>query len=70
MTKKLYKSRADKMIEGVCGGLAKYLNLDPTVVRVLYALITVFSVGIPGLVAYIILAVIMPVDPDEQIPVK
>lgn len=58
------------MIEGVCGGLAKYLNLDPTVVRVLYALITVFSVGIPGLVAYIILAVIMPVDPDEQIPVK
>ncbi|MEI6580054.1 MAG: PspC domain-containing protein [Eubacteriales bacterium] len=70
MNKRLYKSRTDKMVEGVCGGIAKYLNLDPTVVRVLYALITVFSVGVPGIIAYIILAVIMPVDPDEQFPVQ
>ena len=70
MNKKLYKSRTDKMIEGVCGGIAKYLNLDPTIVRVLFALITIFSVGVPGVIAYIVLAVIMPVDPDEQFPAQ
>ena len=70
MNKILYKSHMDKMIEGVCAGIAHYLNIDPTLVRVLYALITIFSVGIPGIIAYIVLAVIMPVDPNEQPPVQ
>ena len=56
------------MIEGVCGGIATYFNMDPTLVRALYALITIFSVGVPGIIAYIVLAVIMPVDPNEQMP--
>lgn len=60
--KKLYKS-TDKKLDGVCAGIAEYFEIDPTIVRVIYALITLFSVGIGGLVVYAILAVVMPRRP-------
>jgi len=63
MAKKLYKSRKNRMLEGVCGGLADYFDIDPTLVRVLYAAVTLFTSGIPGLVLYVVLAVIMPPEP-------
>lgn len=66
MKKRLYKSRNDKKLEGVCAGIANFLNVDPTLVRVIYALATIFSVGIPGVIAYIVLAAIMPVEPYEE----
>jgi len=56
------------MIEGVCGGIANYFNVDPTLIRALYALITIFSVGVPGVITYIVLAIIIPVEPYEQYP--
>lgn len=59
--KKLFKSKNDRKIAGVCGGVAKYLNIDSTVVRVLWALSCCIVGG--GLLAYIICAVVMP---DEQ----
>lgn len=59
MEKKLTKS-TDKKMAGVCAGLAEYFNLDATLVRVLYAALTFFSVGFPGIVLYIILMLIMP----------
>lgn len=58
--KRLKKSVTDRKICGVCGGLAEYLNLDPTVIRLLWALLVV--VAGTGLVAYIIAAFIMPED--------
>ena len=58
-TKKLRRSR-DKMLGGVCAGIAEYFNLDPTLVRVGYALLSVFSVAFPGILAYIVLLIIMP----------
>ena len=58
MQKKLYRSVNDRKIAGVCGGLAKYLNIDPTVVRVLWAVISLFA--FVGVVAYIVCAVIIP----------
>ncbi len=57
---KLVKSTYDKKIAGVCGGIAEYFGIDPTVVRVAYAVLTVVSAGFPGILLYIILAVIMP----------
>ena len=57
--KKLYKIEEGRKIEGVCGGLAEYLNVDPTLIRVIWALVTLGSAGV-GLIAYIICAVIMP----------
>jgi phage shock protein PspC (stress-responsive transcriptional regulator) len=58
---RLTKSETDKMLFGVCGGLADYMNMDSTVMRVLFVLITFFGVGSPILV-YLILALIMPTD--------
>lgn len=66
MVKKLYRSRADKMLSGVCGGLGKYVNLDPTVVRVLYAALTLLSGGFPGLILYVILLAVIPEEPEGE----
>ena len=60
----LMRSRRNKMIAGVCGGMAEYFQLDPTVVRVAYVLISIISVAFPGILAYIILMFVMP--PPEQ----
>lgn len=57
--KKLMRS-SNKMLAGVCAGIAEYFNIDPTLVRAAYAILSVFSAGFPGLLLYIILAVIMP----------
>lgn len=59
---KLTKSSSDKMIAGVCGGLAEYFDLDSSLVRVGYVLLSFLSVGFPGLLVYIILAFVMPQD--------
>jgi phage shock protein C len=57
--KRLYRTNSNKMICGVCGGLAEYINIDPTVVRLLWV---VFALaGGFGVLAYIIAAIIMPV---------
>jgi phage shock protein C len=58
--KRLYKSQKDKKIEGVCGGLGEYFNLDATLVRVAFAAATLFSGVVPGVILYVVLAVIMP----------
>lgn len=57
--KRLYLSN-DKQLAGVCGGLAEYLNLDPTIVRLAYVFLTVITGFVPGMIAYIIAAAIMP----------
>ena len=57
MEKRLYRSRSDRMLWGVCGGLAKYFDMDPTIVRVI-AVLLVFANGL-GILAYIILAIVV-----------
>ena len=59
--KKLYKSN-NKMIDGVCAGVAEYFNIDPTVVRVVWAIFS--CMGGSGILAYIIAALVMPKNPD------
>jgi phage shock protein C len=61
-SRKLYRSRSDKMVTGVCSGLARYLNLDMTVVRLLFVLL--FFLGGHGLLIYLILWILMPVEPQ------
>ena len=62
MEKKLYRSKSDKKICGVCGGLAEYLNVDPTVIRLIWVLAVLFA-GC-GLLAYIIAALVIPQQPE------
>lgn len=61
MEKKLYKSSQNKMIDGVCGGIAEYFGIDPTVVRLIWALFSLM--GGSGILAYIIAAIIIPRSP-------
>lgn len=58
--KRLVRSRSQRMIAGVCGGIAEYLNQDPTVVRVIYVILSVLSAAFPGLIIYLILIFIIP----------
>lgn len=64
MEKRLYRSRTDRMIWGVCGGLAKYFNVDPTLVRVVFVLLALMS-GF-GIIAYIILAIVVPLEGSKS----
>ena len=57
---RLRRSNSNKMIAGVLGGLARYFGFDPTLARVLYVILSVVSVGFPGIFVYIILRIIMP----------
>ena len=59
MAKKLERSSTDSKIAGVCGGIAEYLRVDSTIVRVIF-LILLIPGGLPGIVPYIILWIVMP----------
>lgn len=63
MNKKLYKSNTNKMLEGVCGGIAEYFGNDPTIVRL--AWVVFCALGGSGILAYIIAAIIIPSTPQE-----
>lgn len=60
MPKKLYKIEQGKILCGVCGGIAEYLNLDPNIIRLITVLIGIFSAFFPMLIAYIVMACILP----------
>ena len=67
MQKRLYRSRDERIVWGVCGGIAKYFDVDPTLIR-LIAVLTLF-LGCAGLLVYIILTIIVPLEPQEtQLP--
>lgn len=51
---------SNSMLCGVCGGIGDFFGIDPTIVRVAYAVLTVFSAGFPGVLLYIIMAIVMP----------
>ncbi|MBI2418240.1 MAG: PspC domain-containing protein [Ignavibacteriales bacterium] len=59
------KRSYDKKIAGVCGGIAEWMGLDPTMVRIAYVLVSIFSVGFPGILVYIILWIVMPPPESE-----
>jgi phage shock protein C len=64
--KRLYRSRSDRIIGGVCGGLGEYLSIDPTLIRILYVLFAL--TGGSGIFIYLILLLIIPEEPWEKEP--
>lgn len=60
--KKLYRSRNDKKIAGVCGGLGEYFNIDPTIWRIIFVILLLPG-GLPGLLPYALLWLIVPLEP-------
>jgi phage shock protein C len=63
--KRLYRSRKDRKIAGVCGGIAEYFNIDPVIVRVI-AVLLLLPGGFPGLIPYIVLWIIVPENPRQK----
>ena len=63
MPKRIFKSTRNLMICGVCGGIAEYFNLDPSLIRILWVILSVFSGGL-GILAYFACAIILPKDID------
>lgn len=63
--RKLYRSRTDKKIAGVCGGLGEYMGVDATVLRVVFVLLALPG-GLPGILLYLILWLVMPESPVGQ----
>lgn len=62
-TRRLYKSRSDRRVCGVLGGLAEYFGLDPSLVRIAYVLVTIFTLGLPGILLYFLMVIIVPRAP-------
>ena len=62
MNKRLYKSNNNKMLDGVCGGIAEYFDIDPTLVRLGWVLFC--AMGGSGFLAYIIAAIVIPSNPE------
>jgi phage shock protein C len=61
--KRLYRSRNDKMLAGVCGGLAEYFGIDPTIIRLLFVLLALVTVAFPVILAYFVLCIVVPKNP-------
>ncbi len=59
MSQRLRKSR-DRVIAGVCGGIAEWIGWDPTVVRVIYVVVSIVSIAFPGILVYLLLWIVMP----------
>jgi phage shock protein C len=58
--KKLYRSKKNRIIAGICGGIAEYLDADPTVVRLLWAIVTIFTGFVLGIITYLVAWLIVP----------
>lgn len=62
--KKLYRSKTERRLAGVCGGIAVYFNIDPTIVRLIWVFVSLMSASVPGILIYVICALVVPDEPD------
>ena len=63
----LERSRTDRVIAGVCGGIAKSLGWSSTAVRILYVIVSIASVAFPGILVYLVLALVMPLESEPTV---
>ena len=66
--KRLGKSRTNKVISGVCGGIGEYFNVDPSIVRIIWVVGSIFSAGWLGLILYIVCACVLPENQADDFP--
>lgn len=66
MQRRLFRSTRDVMISGVCGGIAEFFNIDPSLVRILWVVLSFATGGFLGLIAYIACVILLPKDTDIQ----
>ncbi|MCR4279120.1 MAG: PspC domain-containing protein [Candidatus Zambryskibacteria bacterium] len=64
--KKLYRSNTDRMVAGICGGLAEYFSIDSVLLRLIWLLVVIFSGIVPGVLVYIIAIFVIPLKPSVE----
>ena len=64
--KRLYLSTKDRQVSGVCGGLGEYFDIDPSVVRIGWIILTILTGIVPGIIAYIVAAIVVPKTPMDS----
>jgi phage shock protein C len=64
--KRMYRSVEDKKIAGVCGGIGEYFDIDPTLIRLAWIVLSVVTAFVPGLIGYIIAAIVIPIHPASK----
>jgi len=64
--KRLRRSKKNRVIAGICGGIGEYFDIDPVIVRVAYIFISIFSIAFPGILTYLILWIIIPEQSSEN----
>lgn len=65
--KKLYRSNTNKIFGGLLGGIGEYFDIDPVFVRLVFVILLVFTMGVPGIIIYILGLFIVPLPPDREI---
>lgn len=65
-SKRLYRSTKDRKIFGVCGGIAEYFDADPTIVRLAWVIVTALTGVVPGVIAYLVAAIVIPNGPKQE----
>jgi phage shock protein PspC (stress-responsive transcriptional regulator) len=63
--KRLYRSRTSRILGGICGGIGIYFDTDPNIIRVVWVILTLFSIG-AGVIAYIVAWILIPEEPEPQ----
>lgn len=66
--KRLYRSKKERMLAGICGGFGEYIHLDPTVVRLVFIVLLFLTGVLPMAVIYLILWLLIPQQPEEDLP--
>jgi phage shock protein C len=61
--RRLYRARDERMLAGVCGGLAKYFSIDPTIIRLIFVAASIAGVG-GGIILYLLMMIIVPIEPE------
>lgn len=64
--KQLFRSKTNKVIAGICGGIGEMVNIDPTIIRLLVIFLTVITGLLPGIITYILAIFIVPENPEKQ----
>jgi phage shock protein C len=63
--KRLYRSRKDQILGGICGGLGEHIDVDPSIIRLVWVVVTLLSLG-TGIIVYLAAWIIIPVSPEES----
>jgi phage shock protein C len=67
-TKRLYRSRTNRMISGVCAGLGDFFSIDPTVVRLIFVIVGIAGWVFPAVLIYLVMAIVIPEEPGRYVP--